>query len=69
VIDKTRITGMKVSVAVGIGHHFTDITKLSQFTDYKILYDITVDATSSIDVKPEDDLFKHNFGLTISVAA
>jgi hypothetical protein len=69
VIDKTRITGMKVSVAVGTGHHFTDITKLSQFTDYKILYDITADATSGTGAKPEDDLFKHNPGLTIPVAA
>lgn len=69
VIDKTRVTGLKVSVAVGTGHHFTDITKLSKFTDYKILYDITADAKSGTGAAPEDNLFKRNPALIIPVAA
>ena len=64
VIDKTRISSLKVSVAVGNASHFADKTKLSNFSDYKILYDITADAASGTGAKPEDNLFHKNEGLT-----
>lgn len=63
-IDKTRINSLKVSVAQGNAEHFADSTKLSRFTDYKILYDITADATSGTGARPEDNLFHANEGLT-----
>ena len=71
-IDKTRITGMKVAVAAGKGSHFNnDPTKLSKFSDYKILYDITADASSGTGAAPQDNLFSRNKGLTglVSVGA
>lgn len=56
-VDKTRITGMKVSVAAGTAYHHSDFTKLSEFTAYKILYDITENSSSGTGAAPQDHLF------------
>ena len=55
---------MKVSVAQGNAEHYADKAKMSRFSDYKILYDITADASSGTGAHPDDGLFKHNEGLT-----
>lgn len=59
-IDKTLINGMKVSVALGKAEHFKDPSKMSKFSDYKILYDITSDAESGTGAHPDDNLFQKN---------
>ncbi len=56
---------MKVSVAAGKAFHYSDVTQLSQFTDYKILYDITADAASGTGAAPQDRLFPRNAALRI----
>ena len=58
---------MKVSIAVGNAEHFADAKKLSNFTDYKILYDITKNAESGTGAHPDDGLFAnaaHPVGLS-----
>lgn len=64
-VDKTRITGMKVSVAAGTAYHHSDFTQLSEFTDYKILYDITENSSSGTGAAPQDRLFRREAVLRI----
>ena len=49
---------------MGTGEHFTDEGKLSNFKDYKILYDVTANASSGTGAKPEDNLFPQQDALS-----
>jgi tyrosinase len=40
-VPLTSIPSLKVSLAVGKGTHFKDNAKLSNYTDYKIMYLVT----------------------------
>ena len=55
----TRIDdlGLKVAVAAGTARHYEDPAKLSKYSDYKILYEVTEDAISGTGAKPSDHLF------------
>ena len=57
---------MKVSVAAGTAYHHSDVTQLSQFTDYKILYDITENSSSGTGAAPQDRLFPRDATLRIA---
>ncbi len=62
-IDKTKITGLKVSVAMASTDHHKDPSKFSEWGDYKILYDITAGFDAGL--APEDDLFPDVPALTM----
>lgn len=53
---------------MGTAEHHMDDSKLSEFTDYKIIYDITKHAESGTGAKPEDDLFPGHEHLTLEQA-
>lgn len=56
---------MKVSVAAGTAFHHSDVTQLSRFENYQILYDITADAASGTGAAPQDRLFPRSAALSI----
>ena len=68
IIAKERVSSLKVSVAMGTADHHMDDSKLSEFSDYKIIYDITKHAESGTGAKPEDDLFPGHEHLTLEQA-
>lgn len=50
-----RIPSLKVAVAVGKALHYADLSELSEYREYKVMYDVTADREAG--ARPEDHLF------------
>lgn len=55
VIPTPHVPSLKVAVAVGQADHYADASKLSNYYDYKVMYDVTAGVPGGATMG--DDLF------------
>ncbi len=46
---------LRIAVTVGKADHYADLSRLSVYRDYKVMYDVTADRDAG--ARPEDHLF------------